>query len=160
MENFRFRSLIDPKDAYPSEGLRQVERNALAMLEVLPTGLTIERTRDAIQIDSGGEEGVVLLVTPEALEIRIPLTEWTLGGYAPTQSSRLWKRVRWKRKWDAGFSGELQALVDDAFKARQDEFKNCGYCGNRFSPDHTISSQLMKGPICHGCASDHEQVVF
>ena len=157
---FRFRNLIDPKHAYPSEGLRQVERNALALLEVLPTGLTVERTRDAIQINSGREEGIVLLVTAEALEIRFPLTEWTLGGYAPAQCSRLWKRVRWKRKWDAGQLDDLKALLGEAVKEREGEFQACGYCGDRFAPEHMISSLSTRGLICHSCASSREGVRF
>ena len=59
------------------------------VLVVLP-GAMLERTRDAIQFDWGGEQGIVLLVGPEALELRLPTVEWTKGAYGPARSSRLW----------------------------------------------------------------------
>jgi len=52
----------------------------------------IERTRDCIQINCGGEKGIVILVTPESIELRLPTVEWTCV-YGPAASSRFWKRV-------------------------------------------------------------------
>jgi hypothetical protein len=73
------RSRIDPDGRYPADGLRTVERRALCVLAMLPDA-RVERTRDAIQIDHGAEEGIVLLVTAEALELRLPTVEWTWGA--------------------------------------------------------------------------------
>ena len=70
---------LDPEDKYPSEDPLQVEVNADRVLAQLPKS-TIERTRDCIQIDCGGQEGIVILVTPEAIELRLPTIEWTRGA--------------------------------------------------------------------------------
>lgn len=101
MLNARFgldeRQLIDPEERYPSEGLRRVEILALEILMLLPDA-SVERTRDAIQIESGGEKGIVVLVTPEAVELRLPTVEWTMGAYGPAGASTLWKRVELRRR--------------------------------------------------------------
>lgn len=144
------RSLIDPEDRYPTEGLRSVEALALRALRCLP-GARLERTRDAIQIEEGGDKGVVVLVTPEALEIRLPTVEWTSGAYGPAMSSRLWKRLRAK-KIGAG-AEELTAILQQARRARSREFKRCRYCKELFPVEH------RHGNACHGCAQRFEGVV-
>ena len=84
------RKRIDPDDRYPSEGLRMVERHALRVLQFLPQA-KVERTQDAIQITEGDDKGFIVLVTPEAVEFRLPTVEWTCGAYGPARASRLWK---------------------------------------------------------------------
>jgi hypothetical protein len=79
-----------------------VEVNADRVLAQLPKS-TIERTRDCIQIDCGGKEGIVILVTPEAIELRLPTIEWTRGAYGPAASSRLWKRVEISKITDSNW---------------------------------------------------------
>ena len=74
------RSHIDPEGKYPSDGMRKVEQNAGRVLDLLPSAV-VERTRDCIQIDYGGEEGIVVLITAEAIELRLPTVEWTMGSY-------------------------------------------------------------------------------
>src|SRR6187401_2737431 len=96
---FDDRSRIDPDGRYTAEGLTQVEARALEVHALLPDAV-LERTRDVIQLDSGGERGIVVVVTPEALELRFPTIEWTQGSYGPALSSRLWKRVLWDKLED------------------------------------------------------------
>lgn len=139
---------LDPEERYPSEGLRCVEKNAERVLFLLSES-TVERTRDCIQIDCGGEEGIVILVTPEVIELRLPTVEWTMGPYGPTASSRFWKRVEISKITDI----ELETLLKEAQKKRQSEFRNCRYCERRLPPEH------MHGDVCHGCAEIYLGVV-
>jgi hypothetical protein len=144
------RSHIDPEGRYPSDGLRRVEKNALRVLDLLP-GVIEGRTRDCIQINFGDEDGIVILVTAEAIEIRLPTVEWTMGSYGPAASSRLWKRVECCEIDDA----ELISLLNDALKQRKSEFKICRYCGRKFPPEHMHASD-----VCQGCATKHLGVVY
>ncbi|MDA0300904.1 MAG: hypothetical protein O2822_00080 [Chloroflexi bacterium] len=126
-----------------------VERNA-ARLRSFLAETHEERTRDAIQISSGGDFGIVVLVTPEAFEIRLPTTEWAGGAYEPTESSRLWRRVSAARVDD----GALGDLISKARAARIAEFKRCRYCGETFPPERRHSVN-----VCDGCAEAHLGVV-
>ena|SRR5674476_71373 len=139
---------LDPQEKYRSDGPLKVEINAERVLAMLPIS-TIERTRDCIQIDCGGQEGIVILVTPEAIELRLPTIEWTRGAYGPAASSRLWKRVEISKITDI----ELETLMKETLKKRQSEFRNCRYCGEHLPPEH------MHGDVCHGCAEKHLGVV-
>lgn len=143
------RSHIDPEVKYPSDGLRLVEQNAIRVLNILP-GAVVERTRDCIQIDYRGNRGIVVLVTAEAIELRIPTVEWTMGSYGPADASRLWKRVECSRITDA----ELESLLNDALKHRENEFKKCRYCGRSLPREHMHSAD-----VCQGCAEKHLGVV-
>lgn len=148
---------LDPGRTGATRGLTTVESNARQIQEILPPGYRVSRTRDVIQFDPPENADLTFLITPEALEIRFPRTEWTMGSHGPVATSRLWKRVRWKRSWG---QADLAALIDAASAAWQGELRPCGYCGRRFEPEHVIEGRLVKGPICHGCASSHEHVVF
>ncbi len=143
------RSLVDPDGRYPAAGLRTVEKQALEMLHLLP-GATLERTRDVIQIDFGGDSGIVVIVTPDAIELRLPTIEWTGGSYGPAESSRLWKRV------EASESAivEMPRLLAAARAARRQEFTRCRYCRAEYPPERMHSKN-----VCHGCAERHEGVV-
>jgi len=139
---------IDPDGRYPADGLRRVEQSAMRVLTHLPGG-RLERTRDAIQIDQGGENGIVVLVTAEAVEFRLPTVEWTRGAYGPAQASRLWKRVKTERLSDE----LLESLIRQALDTRAREFRKCKYCREVFP------SERRHGNVCHGCAVAHLGVV-
>lgn len=144
-------ALIDPDGRYVSQhsGLRLVEERALDILAHLQAP-AVTRTRDAIEISSGGEKGVVLLVTAEALELRLPTVEWTHGSHGPADASRLWRRVEWEDLQP----GEYGDLIGAAMNARQMEFRQCKYCKREFPPEHRESDD-----VCHGCSERHEGVV-
>jgi hypothetical protein len=144
------RRSIDPDGRYPAEGLRAVETNAERVLRLVP-GATVTRTRDAIQIGSGGERGITVLVTAEAFELRLPSVEWTKGAYGPAECSSLWRRV----KADGLSDEKLATLLKEARQARLDQFKKCKHCGEEFPPERRHSRN-----VCHGCASQHEGVVY
>lgn len=144
------RGLVDPQDCYPADGLRAAEEHAAKVIQLLP-GAQVERTRDVIQIDAGGDTGIVVLVTTEALELRLPTVEWTMGSHGPATSSRLWKRLKWDQLQD----GQLPGLLAQAQAARRREYRNCPYCGGRFPPEHRVEKN-----ICHTCAEKHLGIVY
>lgn len=143
------RSLIDPQGQYPADGLRRVELRALEVAQARP-GAVLTRVRDVVQLEWGGEEGIVALVTAEALELRLPVVEWTMGSYGPAMASRLWRRFA----WDELSPSQLGDVLQQAQAARDAEYQECIYCHQRFTLDH------MTGDACHSCASKHLGVVY
>jgi hypothetical protein len=150
---------LDPESRYSSEDLRRVEVAALDVLELLPDA-TIERTRDVIVLSDGGDEGIVVLVTPEAIEVRLPTVEWTGGAYGPVPSSVLWRRVDREQLGSA----ELAALIESARVARRAEFVPCSFCHVPTPREHRVGELVDEGGArinaCHGCASTHLGIVF
>ena len=106
------RSRSYPENRFQADGPREVDANARLVLDLYPEAV-IERTRDAIQLEIDGETGIVLLVTKEALEIRLPTLEWTGGTHSPAAASRLWRRLEWNRVRN------LSDQLDEAFLARK-----------------------------------------
>src|SRR5207248_10748573 len=123
-----------------------VEYHAQRVIGLLP-GASVERTRDVFPIDYNGDEGIVVVVTPEALELRLPTIEWTAGSYGPAESSRLWKRRAWSRLSDS----QLARLPAAAQQERRAQFQVCRHCHQSFPPERRIS-----GDVRHGCAERHE----
>jgi len=138
------RSLIDPENRHTADGLRVVERNALRVLACCPCCI-LERTRDVIQLSVPGDRGIVVVVTPEAIEIRLPTVEWTMGAYGPADSSRLWRRLGADRVSD----DQLRELLERAVQVRAAQFKPCRWCHARLPPEH------RHGAVCHDCAEKH-----
>jgi hypothetical protein len=145
------RRLVDPENKYDFGGPLSVDRAALQVLELLP-GAILDRTRDVIQFEVREEPGLVLLVTPDAIEFRLPTVEWTHGSHGPAPSSRYWKRIKVP---DSGQLNEkrIQSLIDEARSVRAAEFVICRYCGENFPPEHRHDD------VCHGCAERHMGVV-
>jgi hypothetical protein len=78
---------------YENSGIRQLFEEIAAELIGLAGPATIERTRDAIQLSCQPEEiGPVVLVTPEAVEFRLPTIRYVHPGL-PLPSSQLWRRI-------------------------------------------------------------------
>lgn len=82
------RTAIDPDGKYDFGDLRHFEKFALRVFDLLP-GAEVERTRDVIQIGHGGDEGIIILVTPEVLELRLPTLEWP-HPHSPGPSASRW----------------------------------------------------------------------
>ena len=138
--------------------MRVVEHFALLVLELLPKG-KVERTRDVVQIEHVGRyDGIVLIVTKEALELRLPTVEWMCGAYAPAEASDLWKRVTWKKlknKSSQIDKDKLAEYIETAKEERRKQFAECKYCKRKYPPESRISDD-----VCHGCATTYEGVVF
>jgi hypothetical protein len=135
---------------------RLLEVLADVLLNILPGAISM-RTRDVIQIDYRGEQGITILLTPEVLEMRLPTIIWTQGAHGPVPSSRLWKRLPLARVGDPNELGtldRLQELTKACLERRSREFKLCRYCKEKFPIER------MSGRACHGCASHHLGVVY
>lgn len=146
----RLRKKLDPEGRYLGDGLRQMDEHAERLLAPLPAA-SVDRTRDAIQItvDDDLEDGVVLILTPEALELRLPSMDWVQPHWA-VPTSRLWKRLKWERISEDG----LRELVEQAREKRRAEHRECRFCHGRFPPE-----QRHDRDVCHGCAERHLLIV-
>jgi hypothetical protein len=151
MDNDRHR--IDPDNRYPADGLRAVERAALGIVD-WRRPVEVSRGRDVIEIrfpDPGDEDlDLTVLVTGEAIELRLPTIEWTMGSFGPARSSELWKRLPLS-EIPAGGAHELLGELHRALLRR---LRTCKHCRRRFLPAR------MTRNSCHGCASDVEGVVY
>lgn len=135
--------------------LRRFELLANALVRMLSDS-EMARTRDAIQIDYLGDEGVVLLLTPETLEIRLPTVDWTQGTYGPCASTRRYQLIDvddFIRGDGRPDEASLLAAVMRGVEARGAEFKPCRYCGECFPIEQ------RHGDACHGCAEREEGVI-
>lgn len=144
------RSIIDPEGRYPTRELRHFERIALQIWKLLPLGLRLDRTRDAIQIDWGDREEITILITPEAVEFRLATVEWT-GPHSPALSSKLWKRL----PVDDLTEEALPSLINEAREARRAEYLPCRFCGRRVPPEHRFEED-----VCNSCAERHLGILF
>ena len=145
------RQLIDPEGRYTGEELRGFESYALQVMELLP-GAKVERTRDVIQIDYGDfrdEQGLVVILTPDAIELRLPTIEW-LGPHTPVSSSQLWKRVNWNKSKKLN----LSKLIASAWAAQKQTFGECQYCGKR-----QPCGWMFKQDVCDSCAEKHLGII-
>jgi hypothetical protein len=55
-------------------GIGNIEVQAGRILELLPEAKFV-KVQDAVQVEYGGEKGIVLIVTAEGLELRLPTVE-------------------------------------------------------------------------------------
>jgi hypothetical protein len=135
---------------YGNSGIRQLFEEVAAELIGLVGQATVERTRDAVQINCEPEEiGPVVLVTPEAIEFRLPTVRWLHPGL-PVPTSQLWRRITYEFAPPEG----LAKLIASSRAARKRQFKTCRYCRNRVPPEHRHG-----GDVCHGCAEQHLGIV-
>jgi hypothetical protein len=143
---------------YPSVADLVDGRGILQPFERLATDLirtaepaSIERTRDVIQINcEPAEIGPIILVTPDAVDFRLPTLAWSHPGI-PSPSSISWRRI----DLESAMSGDPAKLIRSARSARKRQFQTCRYCGLRVPPEHRHGKEL-----CHGCASEHYGIVY
>jgi hypothetical protein len=112
----------DPQHHSTASGIETFEVQAGRILELLP-GAKFVRTQDAIQIEYGGEEGIVGIVNAEPLELGHPTIEWVQGSHGPVPSTGLWKRVT----WDELKEKDLPGLLRSAQMARKRQIRKCRY---------------------------------
>jgi len=160
-------SIVDPDGRYTSGPRRLFERIATVVTR-WRSPFTLDRTRDVIEIRFSTGQGVgadlVVLVTPDALELRAPTIEWTEGSHAPAASSELWRRVVWSENDHVYFrlvnaveeenaDAEIHEHLDALAAAHEASLKTCTHCNEVFFPDR------MAGGACQGCAEEFEGVV-
>ena len=105
----------------------------------------ITRTTEVVQIRFDTMEGIVVLVSPEAFEIRLPTIEWTHGSHGPAAITRLWRRIEVAELDDSA----LRDAIEEAAEACRNEFSPCRFCGERVALEH------RHGDACHGCVERH-----
>lgn len=124
--------------------------------------IDLARTRDVIELRAGWlpDLEVVLLLTPNAAEIRIGIIAWV--SQIPIRSSVLYQRI------EMGNIGEnrtdlvrrITECLVHAAEDRRATFLTCSKCGQLFSPERTISLNNELGILCHGCAERFGGIVF
>lgn len=124
---------LDPDDRYRDVPTRAVDTVAEQVRLELPAA-TIERTRDVYQFTCDDPERVVMILTPDSLELRLPTVEWTLGYAGPAPSSRLLKRVRIGPS-ETIEPAKLAALIRHARRVRRSECRPCVHCGRTTPPE-------------------------
>jgi hypothetical protein len=147
---------IDPRAAYPAQGLRHVDRVAHLVRSILPDA-RMECTRDVYQLIDLGQGGLVVVVTPEAVEIRLPTVEWTSGYAGSVASSRLWKRAVMGSRDDGETELRLAELIAAGRRQRNREIRPCGVCRRPTPPEHAHTIDGRR--VCHGCAETQMGVV-
>jgi hypothetical protein len=163
------RKKIDPEGKYTNKGnhgeyprynFTRMEKMALRTIELFPFSYQHTRTRDVFEMhlrDNSRDSsiphwlcGLTLLITAEALELRIPFVDW-VGHHEPTMSSRFWKRVAWE---ELATDNDLKAVVTEGMKIRRDECRPCKYCKRIMVPEH-----LYNEGTCAGCAYKHLGII-
>lgn len=139
---------MNPEGDHRHVARRPFEEFAGRLMARMPEA-ELERTRDSIQLSAGGERGVVILITPEAMEIRLPTMDWP-RPYMAVPSSRLWKRLQWARLSEK----RMMKLIEEARQVRAAEFVPCRFCGKEFPPERRADD------ACHSCASKHLGIVY
>ncbi len=107
------------------------------------------RVGEYVRVEAGGARGWVALVSAEALEIRLPTTEWVMP-YQPVATTRQWQRFHWSELDEVG----LARVLTEAAEARAAEYADCVHCGESVADEHRIDG------ACHACASSADGVVF
>ncbi len=98
MEN-NYKELIYPSERYRSSCPRQFEELALEVIKWMRDfgELEVDRTQDVIQLSVDEEFGFSVVVTPENVDIRLAVIEWTCGTYEPALASHSWKKFNAKK---------------------------------------------------------------
>lgn len=131
-------------DEVPPLGNLPFERLASQLLQHL-LKVKVERTSDAIQLTTGDfrdESGLVILLSPDAIEFRLPVLIW-LEPHEPANTSKLWRRLALNELSET----QLPELIAAARLQQQQNFGDCKYCGER-----NPSGWMFSSDICESCA--------
>ena len=137
-------SRIDPDGKYLEDRPRVFELVAAHLLDHRLPLASLERTRDCIQLTEPDDPGVVVVLTPVALEIHLPTLEWE-DPHTPRNSIALYRRIP-LGELDPD---ELPDLLNQARDARLAQFSPCHFCRKSTPPEH---AHEMEGVYaCHAC---------
>ncbi len=113
--------------------------------------LSIWRGSDVLGLDYGTDAedptaGIRFLVTPEAVEFRLPVVNWE--GEQPIVTSFLWQRLEWKHLDREG----LADLTRRALASGRPVRKTCSGCGKRVALGrYRLQASRV---VCFGCAAE------
>ena len=112
----------------------------------------VERTSEVIQLiigDFQDELGLVILLSPETIELRLPILSWS-GPHAPVKTSRLWQRLA----LDELDESQLPRLIAEAQAQQKQSFCDCKYCGQR-----NPKGRMHSPDVCQSCAEKELGIV-
>ena len=151
---FNARQRVDPHNTYKAEGFRAAEEKALEILDILNIEQVHARTLSSLEIrvalGTESDEIGSLVITKEAIELRHPTIEWTMGSYGPAISTQLWKRYEWVSQE----AKDIPQLLEHFKKAYKASLRACVFCKKYFQRSR------MTDDACHGCATKHRGVVY
>lgn len=101
---------------------------------------------EAIFIHQGqfsDEDGLVLVVTDDALELRLPTLEWHI--HTPRAVSKLWRHISLQEQPEL----DLRQLIADAQASQKETFGDCKYCG-ALKPEGWMHGK----DVCQSCAEN------
>jgi hypothetical protein len=104
----------------------------------------------AVAVKADWAREVLLQVSAERLDIRLPTTRWN-GPAWPMRTTRRWKCIKLADVTDEA----LMTQVQRAHAARRTEYRICRFCGRSVPVEHRFDNDT-----CHGCASTHLGVVY
>lgn len=139
-------------DELPSFGDFGFERLANKVWQLLPQA-KVERTSEVIQLTTGDfrdESGLVILINPDAMELRLPVLTW-IGPHKSAQTSRLWERYALDQLEEA----QLADLIAQALVQQQESFSDCQYCGQ-----HKPKGWMHGEDVCQSCAEKELGIVY
>ena len=142
---------MDRSDDLLQFGSLRFEQWAAQVSQLLPEA-KVDRTTEVIQLTTGDfrdELGVVILLSPEAMELRLPTLNWD-GPYTPVKTSCLWQRLALNELKKS----QLPRLIAEAQAQQQQSFFNCKYCGQR-NPEGWMHSP----DVCQSCAEKELGIV-
>lgn len=126
-----------------------LHEKASLVLEHLPRA-TMQSLSHGLRLDYRGEDGIIVFIHLDTLEIHLPSIDWSTN-YDPQPSSQRWQSLSWNRLNLA----ELPDLIQSALEARQQQFHECHYCHRTFPQEHMQSED-----VCHGCSSSYEGTLY
>lgn len=135
----------------PHFGNLLFEQLAAQIWQLLPEA-KVERTSDVIQLTTGDfrdESGLVILLSPDAIEFRLPALVW-LGPHEPASTSQLWQRLALTELTEA----QLPELIAAAQVQQQQTFGDCKYCGA-----HKPEGWMHRSDICESCAASELGII-
>lgn len=121
----------------------EMDSRVQQILEHLP-GAKVEYESGARQLrycDSQGV-GIILHLTAESLDLRLPAIRWH-GPAKYSIESRRWKKVA----WDDITDDDLPKLLAGALQARKDEYSTCRSCGQSLPLGYMYNED-----VCYGCS--------
>ena len=140
-------------------GRRDIDDLARRSVEMLRSlhlspSVIIERAIRVRRTIDGAEVEVTIVLTPEAVEVRLPAGYWN-GPAELVRCNRPWKRLSWEEiEAGDGFESTICSLVEEGLAERAAEYFTCRYCGESIPPEHG------DGDACYGCRSKYEGVDY